>query len=314
MVNYKHLLAFVTVVRKKSFTVAAKELFLTQPAISWQIKNLENEVDLVLIERKERGTKLTEAGKQFYLYAEKIIKAYEQLMEEMKQLKCMEKGRLLVGASTVPGEYILPKYMGLFKETYPSTDVIVSTGPSEIMGEKLLNGDIHMGVIGAKLEDSRIESKLFLQDEIVMVCRTGHPLADKKKVTLDNVIEYPLIVRERESGVRHTLEDSLSERGYRLRHFPYYTELSGSHSGITGVQNSDAVSFVSNIVAKENLANGTINVVDIADFKMPRNIYIIYNQLKTLSPLSETFLEFMMRVGQEKTGKKSTPKPNEVTK
>ena len=131
MINYKHLLAFVTVVRKKSFTVAAKELYMTQPAISWQIKNLENEIDLVLIERKERGTKLTEAGKQFYVYAEKIIKAHEQLIEEMKQLKCMEKGKLIVGASTVPGEYILPAYMSSFKEAFPATDVLVSTGSSE---------------------------------------------------------------------------------------------------------------------------------------------------------------------------------------
>lgn len=197
MINYKHLLAFVTVVRKKSFTVAAKELYMTQPAISWQIKNLENEIDLVLIERKERGTKLTEAGKQFYIYAEKIIKAHEQLLEEMKQLKCMEKGKLIVGASTVPGEYILPAYMSSFKDTYPTTEVEIVTGSSESIVEDLINEDIHIGVVGMKINDSRITSKAFKKDKVVLIVRKNHPLTLLEKVHAKDLLKYPLVVRER---------------------------------------------------------------------------------------------------------------------
>lgn len=293
MINYKHLLAFVTVVRKKSFTVAAKELYMTQPAISWQIKNLENEIDLILIERKERGTKLTEAGKQFFTYAEKIVKAHEQLMEEMKQLKCMEKGKLIVGASTVPGEYILPSYMSSFKDAYPTTEVEILTGSSEHIVEDLLNEDIHIGVVGMKVNDSRINSITFKKDEVILVVRKNHPLTSLSKVTPKDIIKYPLVIREKGSGSRKLLEDQLEKNGFRLKNFPYYNELSGSRSGITAIKNSDALAFASSLVAADSIKLGDVVKVKVDNLDMKRDIYLIHNNLKTLSPLSETFFNFM---------------------
>lgn len=295
MINYKHLLAFVTVIRKKSFTVAAKELYMTQPAISWQIKNLENEIDLVLIERKERGTKLTEAGKQFYVYAEKIIKAHEQLLEEMKQLKCMEKGRLIVGASTVPGEYILPAYMSSFKEAYPATDVLVTRGSSEEIVEDLLTEDIHIGVVGMKIEDSRIESRSFKKDQMVLIARKGHPLAEAGEVSAAELTGYPLVIRESGSGSRRLLVEQLEKKGIKLKDFAYLTELSGSRSAVTAVRNSNSIAFVSSLVAGDSLALGDLVQVKVKDLDLNREIYLIHNKLKTLSPLSETFLKFMLR-------------------
>lgn len=294
MINYKHLLAFVTVVRKKSFTVAARELYMTQPAISWQIKNLEGEIDLVLIERKERGTKLTEAGKQFYVYAEKIVKAHEQLLEEMKQLKCMEKGKLIVGASTVPGEYILPAYMSSFKDTYPTTEVEIITGSSELIVEDLINEDIHIGVVGMKINDSRITSISFKKDKIILIVRKNHPLVSLSKVSAKDLLKYPLVIREKGSGSRKLLEDQLEKKCLRLKHFPYYNELSGSRAGVTAVKNSDCLAFVSSLVAEDSLKLGDVEKIELEDFNMNRNIYLIYNNLKTLSPLSETFLKFIV--------------------
>lgn len=295
MINYKHLMAFVTVVRKKSFTIAAKELYMTQPAISWQIKNLENEIDLILIERKERGTKLTEAGKQFYIYAEKIIKAHEQLIEEMKQLKCMEKGKLLVGASTVPGEYILPAYMSSFKEAYPATEVVVSTGSSEDIVEHLIAEDIQIGVVGMKMDDSRIDSKPFKKDKIVLIVQKDHPLIAMEKVSLKDLLVYPVIVRERGSGSRTMLEDALEKKNLRLKNFAYATELAGTRASITAVKNSRSLAFVSNLVARDSIALGDVVEIPVSDLELTRQIFLIWNKLKTLSPLSETFLNFMMK-------------------
>lgn len=295
MINYKHLMAFVTVVRKKSFTIAAKELYMTQPAISWQIKNLENEIDLILIERKERGTKLTEAGKQFYIYAEKIIKAHEQLIEEMKQLKCMEKGKLLVGASTVPGEYILPAYMSSFKEAYPATEVVVSTGSSEDIVEHLIAEDIQIGVVGMKMDDSRIDSKPFKKDKIVLIVQKDHPLTTLTKVSLKDLLEYPVIVRERGSGSRKMLEDALEKKNLRLKNFAYATELAGTRASITAVKNSRSLAFVSNLVARDSIALGDVVEIPVTDLELSRQIFLIWNKLKTLSPLSETFLNFMLK-------------------
>lgn len=295
MINYKHLMAFVTVVRKKSFTIAAKELYMTQPAISWQIKNLENEIDLILIERKERGTKLTEAGKQFYIYAEKIIKAHEQLIEEMKQLKCMEKGKLLVGASTVPGEYILPAYMSSFKEAYPATEVVVSTGSSEDIVEHLIAEDIQIGVVGMKMDDSRIDSKPFKKDKIVLIVQKDHPLTAMEKVSLKDLLVYPVIVRERGSGSRKMLEDALEKKNLRLKNFAYATELAGTRASITAVKNSRSLAFVSNLVARDSIALGDVVEIPVSDLELTRQIFLIWNKLKTLSPLSETFLNFMMK-------------------
>lgn len=294
MINYKYLLAFVTVVRKKSFTVAARELYITQPAISWQIKNLEGEIDLVLIERKERGIKLTEAGRHFYVYAEKIVKANEQLLEEMKQLRCMEKGKLIIGASTVPGEYILPVYMGSFKDAYPATDVEIITGSSNIIVEDLINEDIHIGVVGMKINDSRITSVSFKNDTIILIVRKNHPLTRIPKVLLKDILKYPLVVREKGSGSRKLLEDQLENKGLMLKHFPYYNELSGSRSGVTAVRNSDCLAFVSSLVAEDSLKLGEVEKIKLEDFNMNRDIYLTYNNLKTLSPLSETFLKFMV--------------------
>lgn len=295
MINYKYLLAFTTVIKKKSFTGAAKELYMTQPAISWQIKNLENEIGLILIERKERGTKLTEAGKRFYMYAEKIIKAQEQLIEEMKQLKCMGKGRLLIGASTVPGEYILPVYINRFKEEYPSADVFILTGSSESICEQLLHEDIHIGVIGAKLEDTRIEFKSFKKDKVILIANNDHPLTKLREVTLEDIVKYPIVIREHGSGVRKIVEDTLDKYNYKLRHFSYCIELSGSRSGITAVKNSNSIAWVSNIVARDSIALNEVKEILVKDVNLNREIYLIRHKIKILSPLSEAFFNFILK-------------------
>lgn len=214
-------------------------------------------------------------------------------MEEMKQLKCMEKGKLIVGASTVPGEYILPSYMSSFKDAYPTTEVEILTGSSEHIVEDLLNEDIHIGVVGMKVNDSRINSITFKKDEVILVVRKNHPLTSLSKVTPKDIIKYPLVIREKGSGSRKLLEDQLEKNGFRLKNFPYYNELSGSRSGITAIKNSDALAFASSLVAADSIKLGDVVKVKVDNLDMKRDIYLIHNNLKTLSPLSETFFNFM---------------------
>lgn len=294
MLDYKQLLAFVKVVENGSFTKAAKSLYMTQPAISWQIKSLEEDLNLQLLERKERFVQLTEAGKLFYLHARRLVRQYEHMLEEMEQFKGLERGRLILGASTIPGEYLLPAFIGSFKKGLPGVEICLQISDTGSIVEMLLGDELHLGIIGAKVKESKLELIPFMRDELILIAEPGHALASKDNVTLADIKDQPLVVREATSGTRMVICEKLKEAGMNLEELEITMELGSTRAVITAVEAGLGLSWVSRWAVKEALSLGSVVEIPLEDFSVERDLYLAYNNRRTLSPLALAFKEFLL--------------------
>ncbi|MEI7884039.1 MAG: selenium metabolism-associated LysR family transcriptional regulator [Clostridia bacterium] len=296
MASYKQLIIIMAVVEEGSFTAAAKKLFMTQPAISWQVKALEDDLGLQLIGRKEKGIVLTEAGELFYEYSRRILNQFDLLFNEMQQFKGLEKGTLRIGASTIPGEYLLPLYIGEFKLSHPTVSISMEIAGTGKIFDRLLEDSIHLGVVGAQIENSHLTYLPFLEDELVLIAGPKHVLGAKEHVSLGDVMKSKFIMREHSSGTRMVLEKSLHKAGVKKQDIQVELELGSTRAIITAVGSGLGLSWVSQVAAKEQIERGTVQKLEVLDFLVKRKFYIAYNMTRNLSPLAEAFRDFLIKV------------------
>lgn len=169
MFSLRQLKAFVLVAENRSFTKAAKLLYMTQPAISAQIKALEERLEVQLLERNDKNITLTEAGQIFYEEAYKIIALHEGFVEVINELKGVRRGRVSMAASTIPGEYVLPMLIGEFGRLYPGLDLSLKIVDTGTVADLLLNRSVDIGMIGAQVKDEAIYHTEFMQDELIII-------------------------------------------------------------------------------------------------------------------------------------------------
>lgn len=294
MLDYRQLLAFVNVVEGGSFTHAAKALYMTQPAISWQIKSLEQELELQLIERKERNIVLTDAGKLFYAHARRIVRQYEEAINEMEQFKGLEKGNLLIGASTIPGEYILPTIIGAFKDNFPGATIAMQIADTGAIIELLLAGEIHLGITGAKVKEPKLKWESFFKDEVVLISGPNHPLAKEGSVTLEQLKKQDFIAREKSSGTWMVVKEELQKKGLNPDDLQVVMEIGSTRAVITAVEAGLGLSFVSHLAVKDALELGLVKEITVEDLSIQRDLYLTYNKKKTLSPLALEFRKYVL--------------------
>jgi DNA-binding transcriptional LysR family regulator len=293
MLDYRQMLAFVNVVEGKSFTHAAKALFMTQPAISWQIKSLEQELELQLLERKERNVVVTEAGRLFYIHAKRIVRQYEDAINEMEQFKGLEKGHLIIGASTIPGEYVLPTIIGEFKNKFPGATIAMQIADTGTIVEMLLANEIHLGITGAKIKEPKLAWHSFLQDELVLIISPKHPLAEKEVVSFEDLKEQDFIAREKSSGTWMVVRNKLKEMGLASGELNIIMEIGSTRAVITAVEAGLGLSWVSRLAVKDTLQLGLVKELQVEDLHIMRDLYLTYNKKKTLSPLAEEFTKYI---------------------
>lgn len=184
MFNLRQLKSFVYVAQQKSFTKAAKLLYMTQPAVSAQIKALEERLDVQLMERNDKQVVLTEAGEIFLVEAERILASYERIVESLDELKGLRRGHLRIAASTIPGEYILPKFIGRFKEKYPQIEIELVISDTGQVIESLRERTADLGVTGARIKNDVVKFEKLLDDELVLITSSASPIGQKKQVTV----------------------------------------------------------------------------------------------------------------------------------
>lgn len=294
MLDYRQMLAFVNVVEGKSFTHAAKALFMTQPAISWQIKSLEQELELQLLERKERNVVVTEAGRLFYIHAKRIVRQYEDAINEMEQFKGLEKGHLIIGASTIPGEYILPTMIGKFKNNYPGATIAMQIADTGAIVEMILANEIHLGITGAQVKEPKLTWHPFLQDELVLIVSPNHPLATKDTVSIKELKKQDFIAREKSSGTWMVVRNKLQEMGLASDELNIIMEIGSTRAVITAVEAGLGLSWVSRLAVKDALQLGLVKELQVEGLSIERDLYLTYNKKKTLSPLATEFKKHIL--------------------
>jgi len=285
------LTVFYTVAKRLSFTKAAAELFVTQPAITKHIQELESQLGMALFDRRGNQISLTTAGNVLLRHAETIMGVYRQIEFDLNALKGQPGGRLRLGASSTIAQYVIPAVLARFQEHSPEVSLSLLSGNTDQIEQALLNNDIDLGLVEGRTHHSDIRYTPFVKDELVLVCRADHPLAGRDEITLDELKTVPIALRERGSGSLEVIEHALRGAGLRLNDLNLAMQL-GSTEGIkTYLTNSISTAFISIFAVQNELKNGILRVLDVAGLTIQRDFYSV--QLQGVSEgLADTFMRF----------------------
>ena len=273
--NFDVLRTFIAVAEKGSISQAARELYLTQPAVSRQIQSLEEEWEVKLFDRQGREVQLTEKGEIFYRYARQIAGLLESLNEELRGDAAEVEGELRIGASTVPGQYILPSLIGGFIKLYPRVRIGLEIGDTQDVADKILEKKVHLAVVGARVNDWRLESVFWTWDEIALIVPAGHPLSSKEEAVWEEVAGEPFVWREKGSGTRAVLEERLTAAGADLSRLHIAVEMGSTEGVVAAVEGGVGLGFVSLWALRR--AEGERKVVPrrLAGIDLKRELFIL---------------------------------------
>jgi DNA-binding transcriptional LysR family regulator len=291
--DLRRLEVFAKVAELGSFSRAAEALFLTQPTISEHIRALELEVGLPLLDRLGRGATPTPAGRVLLDYARRILKLAEEARQAIDHFQGRMSGTLVVGGSTIPGEYVLPALMGQFKSKYPDIAITLRVASSRQVSEWVDEGRVEVGVVGAEPALRSLTARELMTDELVVVVPAGHPWAGRKTVALADVRSEPLIVREQGSGSREALERALREAGTDLDAFRLAGEIGSTQAVKQAVRAGVGITIISRRAVEDECRAGLVSCVKVRDLKVARSFYLVTHRERTRSPLAEAFVAFV---------------------
>jgi DNA-binding transcriptional LysR family regulator len=288
-----HLKIFMHVVDLNSFSKAAKAVHLTQPTVSSHIKELENYFDCRLIDRLGKKAIPTKAGELLYSYSEKLMQVFKETETAMLEYLGKVSGKLSIGGSTIPGNYILPRIIGKFLNTHQQVHISLTVGDTEQIIEDLLSFKVDVGVVGAKVDRPWILQTQLFEDDMRLIVPAAHPWAAKNKIHLAALSSEPFIIRESGSGTLKSIQNSLEQIGKNTRELNIVAEMGSTSAVIQGIKNHIGISILSTIAVKEELAAGTLKALKVDGLNLKRHFYLTIHQDRTLSPLCAAFVEFI---------------------
>lgn len=273
MFDYR-LKVFYTVANRLSFTKAANELNISQPAVTKHIKEIENQLNTKLFDRKGTTIQLTESGKILFIYAEKNRQLYRDLEFAISQLNKQERGKLKIGASTTIAQYILPEILAKFNSYYKDINIELVTHNSEDIAALLKNGQIDLGIVEGESKSSYFDYQKFKRDEIVLVCKADHPLVHKN-FKIKDLYDIDLIVREQGSGTQEFIQNQLKKSRIEVQKLNIIMQLGSSESIKNYLLHSDAMAFLSVSTILQELKNDQLSIIDIKNFSIERDFNFI---------------------------------------
>ncbi|RKZ45962.1 MAG: LysR family transcriptional regulator [Candidatus Parabeggiatoa sp. nov. 3] len=287
----RRLQVFHTVARLLSFTRAAEALHTTQPAVTFQIRQLEEYFNTRLFDRTHNRIALTEVGKQVYEYAEKIFEHYVQMENTVKEMTGEISGVLMIGASTTIAEYLLPVLLGDFKMKYPDVHIRLSVSNTEEIVSMLENNTIDLGMVEAPVNNKNLVVELCRLDQLVAIIPPNHPLATHKAVSVNELVTYPYISREEGSGTRDVITEYFNQAGLSVEELNIVMEL-GSSEAIKGAVAADmGVSVLSHAAIHKDLQLGLLKKISLEP-PLERPFSFVYQKQKFRLRAIEELLKF----------------------
>ena len=293
--NFKLLDTYIAVVEKRNFSRAAYDLHLTQPAVTKHIQALEENFNTQLVNRSGRKVKITAAGDILYRYAAQIRDLLEQAEKEMLEAAGADRGQLLIGASSIPGQYILPRLIGAFRQDFPEINITLEIADTEEIVGRLLDETINAGVVGAWVENPRITASRMTTDRLVLVIPPGHELAQVDDIRAADLVKYPFLIREQGSGSRRIFEERLQQAGVNAGRLIISMELDSTEAIVTAVEAGLGMAVISRWAAQKAAELGRIIIKDLTDLDLNRELYFIYRKSADQPRAMERFLEFIIR-------------------
>jgi DNA-binding transcriptional LysR family regulator len=286
--NFNQLRIFYSVAKNKSVTLAAKELYLTQPAVSIQIHLLEDDYGVKLFNRSGKGITTTEEGNLLFSYAEKILNLSDETDEALRQIKSLERGKVKIGAGRTIGAYYLPQLFESFTLKYPNIGIQMDIGSSSQVIEGILSFRNDIGFIGTDYFNKNLVVIPFTKDRLVLITPPDHELTHKKVISYKDLSGQKMIMREKGSGTRELIENELVNRKVSTETI---MELGSNEAIKHAVEAGLGISIISNNVIKREKDLGRVKILHFSNNQdIIMNIYIVYHKDKHLSPLLKSFL------------------------
>src|SRR5688500_13736192 len=286
------LQVFYTVAKRLSFTKAATDLFITQPAVSKHIQELEQQFRVQLFERQGNKIKLTPQGKVMLHYTEQLMSTYRKMEFDLNSFSDAHKGTLHLGASTTISQYVIPAALPLFHKQYKDVNVKLLNGNTEQIEAALIEKNIDLGIIEGKSKNKGIKYTAFLKDEIVLVSNINHPMAKKASITPAELKNIPLLLREAGSGTLDVIAHALKSCGLSLSKLNIEMELGSTEAIKTYLRNSNCMAFLSVHSIFTELSNKVFRIVDIKGLNIERSFYFIERQ-GAAERLANLFMSFV---------------------
>lgn len=290
----RELEAFVTIADGGSFTEAARRLLLTQPTISLRISSLEKSLAAKLFDRSRNRTRLTPAGEALHPHALEILRKRSEAIEAVQELKEGRKGRLRVGGSSIPGAYLLPRYLASIQSRNPGLEIQLQVSDTDTVLAALRAGEIELAVVGLRAVGRDLETTGVERDRVLPLvaphCLRNHGFRPPRKKTAalkmetGNLIRLPLILREQGSATRALAVKSLADCGIQVSAFASLLEVPGNTVALQAAIAGLGVTFISSFAAREPMALGELRSLEIPSFNSDRPITLTRLKGRTLSP------------------------------
>ncbi len=294
MVDFRKLEALVALMESGNFSKAAEKIHLTQPTISGHIKALEVHWGLKLFDRHTRTVTPTRAGKVVYRYAQKLLLLYRELEKELAYFKGLKTGKLDLGGSTIPGQYILPYLITAFRKAYPGLSVFLKVGDTAEIIREVQRGTLEMGMVGDREEDPELIFKPCCEDQIVLIGPAEEDFS--APLELKDLLQFPFVGREAGSGTWRTVTRALYQAGLDPDRLRVVAEMGSTEAVKEAVKAGLGLAFVSFRSVEKELPDGRLRLIPIKDFSLKREFYLVFPAQRTLSPPAQTFLHFSQEI------------------
>ena len=292
--NLNKLEAFIMVVEKKSFSDAASALKGSQPAVSLKIKSLEEDLGMELVSRGVSGIEPTPAGMLVYYAAKEILQRWRRLEDDLCGFQDTLTGTLTIGASTIPGTYLVPSWLKKFRTLYPKVDVTVEIGDSKETLDKLLNHQIDVGIVGMDQPSHKLSSRTISSDSLVLITPNDHPLVHSNDLDFSRIKQYDFVLREKGSGTRKEMEEYLSIHGYSLADLKTVVSIGSTEAVIAAVEAGLGISFISKLAASPAAKAKRVQVIEKFE-PVNRNFYFTTLVEAENRPLIKEFAEILFK-------------------
>ncbi|MEO6892984.1 MAG: LysR substrate-binding domain-containing protein [Ktedonobacteraceae bacterium] len=301
--NLHQLATFQVVAKHCSYVRAAEELHFSQPAVSAQIRQLEEVMGVKLFDQIGRKTHLTQAGEELYRYSQKIFAVIEEATETMESLRSPHYGRLSVGADTTVGSYVIPNLLGKFHQAYPEVEISLDVLNRATLVDALVNNRIDIAIVGRVPDEIPVVIEPFARNELVLVATPTHRLAGRIEVPFAELGRENFLLREVGSGTRAALEDVFREADIPLK----VSMQMGTNSAIKqSVAAGLGIALISRVALDMELAMNRLVVLDVEGFPIMRQWRIVHLKEKSLSATTRAFKLFLLQHADRRLRKKTT--------
>lgn len=293
--DLRELEIFCAVVEQQSFTRAAEKVHLAQASVSERIAKLEHSIGAELLHRSTRNVSPTAVGQRLYEGAKRLLTERQCVADDLADLLGVRGGDLSIGASTIPGEYLLPKHLASFKSAHPDVRIRVQISGSEAIATKVASGELELGVISSGLDEPNLRATTIWRDELVVAVPSGHRWADRLTIRLEELHDEPIVLREPGSGTRRAIEKAISTKyaeGFKAHDIT--AELGSMTAVKEAVLSGLGVSIMSTRALRREIEVGVISTCRLDDVDLSRSINLVCHRSRSTSPAAARFTDHLV--------------------